>query len=206
MLESGRLRGHAGASMLSTLEDATEFGRLAARHRRELLVHCRRVLGSSGDAEDVVQETLLRAWRSRATPVRDDRRRAWLYRIATNACLDAIQRRTPSVALPADVSAAGGEPDDLVARRETLELAFLAALEQLTPRQRAAFFLRDVLDWSARDTAAVLGVSVPAANSALQRARERLRDALPLQRREDWRGPSRPTRRGRALLDRLVAV
>jgi RNA polymerase sigma-70 factor (ECF subfamily) len=103
-------------------------------------------------------------------------------------------------------SATGGEPDDLVARRETLELAFLAALEQLTPRQRAAFFLRDVLDWSARDTAAVLGVSVPAANSALQRARERLRDALPLQRREDWRGPSRPTRRGRALLDRLVAV
>ena len=162
----------------------------AARHRRELHVHCYRMLGSFEEAEDTVQETLLRAWRSRD---RFDESagaglRAWLYRIATNVCLDAIKskgRRMSSYHSFAEVpwlqpypdrlldelaDPAQG-PDAVVVARETIELAYLAVIQLLPARQRAVLLLRDMLEWSAAETAEALELSVPAANSALQRAR-----------------------------------
>jgi RNA polymerase sigma-70 factor (ECF subfamily) len=154
--------------------DESAFAVLVERHRRELQVHCYRMLGSFEDAEDMVQETFLRAWRKRASFQGRSSLRAWLYRIATNACLDALQRRQPRV-LPPQVAAAGDarvppqpladlpwlqpypdrllegiapsdtEPDAALVAKETIELAFLVAIQQLTPRQRAALILRDVL-------------------------------------------------------------
>src|SRR3954451_16390929 len=173
-----------------------EFAARAEQHRRELHVHCYRMLGSFEEAEDLVQETLLRAWRRRDRVERDEWFRAWLYKIATNACLDAIKsqgRRLPSLGsfrdvpwlqpypdrLLAEIAPPEDEPDAAVVARETIELTFLAVIQLLPPRQRAVLILRDVLDWSAAETAELLEVSVPAANSALQRARATLRDALP---------------------------
>jgi RNA polymerase sigma-70 factor (TIGR02960 family) len=169
-----------------------------AQHRRELHVHCYRMLASYDDAEDAVQEAFLRAWRSResfdgAYP------RAWLYRIATNVCLDrarAGQRRARSGAEVSwltpypdtvldDVPAADAEPDQAYVARETIELAFLAALQVLPPRQRATLLAREVLGLPAADTARLLETSVAAANSALQRARETMRRHLP-SHRSDW--------------------
>jgi RNA polymerase sigma-70 factor, ECF subfamily len=171
------------------------------RHRAELRVHCYRMLGSLEDAEDLVQETFLRAWRGRARFSSDERRatRAWLYRIATNACLDVLRKRPPRLLVapvgPADPDApvpppadlpwlqpypdrllapAEDEPGEAVVARETIELAFLAAIQHLPPRQRAVLILRDVVDWSAKETAALLDVSVASVNSALQRARARV--------------------------------
>jgi RNA polymerase sigma-70 factor, ECF subfamily len=214
--------------------DRSAFAALLERHRGELQVHCYRMLGSLEDAEDLVQETFLRAWRGRASF--SDRGptsfRAWLYRIATNACLDVLRGR-PRRVLPPQVAAAGDpaapppppvdlpwlqpypdrllesiaaaedEPDAVVVARETLELAFLAAIQHLPPRQRAVLILRDVLGWSAKDTASLLEASVIAVNSALQRARATLRDRLP-QRRTEWARPSGPSERERALLRRYV--
>jgi RNA polymerase sigma-70 factor, ECF subfamily len=171
------------------------------RHRAELRVHCYRMLGSLEDAEDLVQETFLRAWRGRARFSSDERRatRAWLYRIATNACLDVLRKRPPRLLVapvgPADPDApvpppadlpwlqpypdrllapAEDEPGEAVVARETIELAFLAAIQHLPPRQRAVLILRDVVEWSAKETAALLDVSVASVNSALQRARARV--------------------------------
>jgi RNA polymerase sigma-70 factor, ECF subfamily len=174
------------------------FTELLERHRAELRVHCYRMLGSVEESEDLVQETFLRAWRNRASFIPASAR-AWLYRIATNACLDVLRRR-PSRLLTAPVPAADpdapipppaelpwlqpypdrllappeDEPGTAVVARETIELAFLAAIQNLPPRQRAVLILRDVLDWSAKETAELLDVSVASVNSALQRARGRV--------------------------------
>jgi len=189
-----------------------EFGSNVERHRRELLVHCYRMLGSLPDAEDKVQETLLRAWRYRDSVKEGAPLRPWLYRVATNACLDAIARDERRAVLGAKAEADNGStghpeevvwlgpipdsviepstppektPEALTVRRETIEIAFLTVIQLLTPQQRAALILCDVLDWSAKDAADLLELSVPAVNSALQRARVRLRERLP-SRKPPW--------------------
>ena len=173
--------------------DESAFAALVERHRRELHVHCYRMLGSFEEAEDLVQETFLRAWRKRATFDRGSWFRAWLYRIATNACLDTLRRSSRRVSalssfaevpwlqpypdrLLDEVAPSDDEPDAVVVEKETIELAYLALIQLLPPRQRAALILRDVLGWSAAETAALLDTSVAAANSALQRARATLEE------------------------------
>src|SRR5919106_1814318 len=163
-----------------------EFAARAERHRRELHVHCYRMLGSFEEAEDLVQETLLRAWRRRDALERDEWFRAWLYKIATNACLDKIKgdnRRVPSLESFRDVPWLQPYPDRLldeeIIARETIELTFLAVIQLLPPRQRAVLILRDVLEWAAEQVAELLELSVAAVNSALQRARTTVRDRLP---------------------------
>jgi RNA polymerase sigma-70 factor (TIGR02960 family) len=184
--------------------DEAAFSELVERHRRELHVHCYRMLGSFEEAEDLVQETFLRAWRGRETFEGGPGFRAWLYRIATNACLDTLRsgrRRVPSLRSFAEVpwlqpypdrlldelAPSDTEPDAVVVARETIELTYLAVIQLLPPRQRAVVILRDVLDWSAAETAAMLGMTVAAANSALQRARATLRERLPA-RPSEWSG------------------
>jgi RNA polymerase sigma-70 factor (ECF subfamily) len=205
--------------------DEAAFSALVERYRRELQVHCYRMLGSYEDSEDLVQETFLRAWHRRTTFEGRSSFRAWLYRIATNACLDSLQRssrRTPKPKGPGTAPASEvtwlqpypdhllegiapseDEPDVAVVARETIELAFLVAIQHLPPRQRAVLILRDVLGWSANDSAALLDVSVAAANSALQRARATLRQHLP-ERRMDWAATSEPNEQERALLRRYM--
>jgi RNA polymerase sigma-70 factor (ECF subfamily) len=181
--------------------DEAAFSELAEQHRRELHVHCYRMLASFDEAEDAVQETFLRAWRGRDT-FDGSMFRAWLYRIATNVCLDQLRRNTrrPTVTesfvevpwlqpypdrLLDEVAPPGDEPDAVAVARETIELAFLTALQTLPPRQRATLIARDVLGWPASETAAALGTSVAAVNSALQRARATMAEHLPA-RRADW--------------------
>jgi RNA polymerase sigma-70 factor (ECF subfamily) len=174
------------------------------RHRRELHVHCYRMLASFEDAEDAVQETFLRAWRGRGT-FDGENARAWLYRIATHVCIDRSRVRQRRAATGADVSwltaypdtlldqvpADADQPDHAYVARETIELAFLAALQVLPPRQRAALVAREVLGLPAAETARLLETSVAATNSALQRARSTMRRHLPSHRSE-WsaRAPS----------------
>jgi RNA polymerase sigma-70 factor (ECF subfamily) len=195
--------------------DQDAFGALFDRYRHELQVHCYRLLGSYVEAEDLLQETFERAWRSLGRFKGDSSLRAWLYRIATNACLDALRQRGRRRVLPFDVmepvrlggplpEAAGelwlepfpdqrlreaglaaADPGEAVVQRETIELAFLAALQHLPPLQRAVFVARDVNGWPARATAVLLGTSEAAVKSALQRARATMRARLP-QRRDDW--------------------
>jgi RNA polymerase sigma-70 factor (ECF subfamily) len=174
------------------------------------------MLGNFEEAEDAVQETMLRAWRSRESLEHDEWLRAWLYKIATNACLDAIKRsgrRVPSLGsfrdvpwlqpypdrLLAEVAPPDEEPEAALVSRETIELTFLAVIQLLPPRQRAVLILRDVLDWPAAEVAGLLEIGVAAVNSALQRARETLRRQLPPERREDWTAPE-VTESERALL------
>jgi RNA polymerase sigma-70 factor (ECF subfamily) len=195
------------------------FAELTERHRRELHVHCYRMLASFDEAEDAVQETLLRAWRSRDSFDGSAQLRAWLYRIATNVCLDTLRRsarRLTTLHSFAEVTwlqpypdqlldelAPSDEQPDLVAvERETIELVFLAALQVLPPKQRAALIARDVLGWSARETADLLETSVASANSALQRARATMRQHLPA-RRADW-SPGRPGPDEQELLERFI--
>ena len=176
--------------------DQAAFATLVDRHRRELHVHCYRMVGSFEEAEDLVQETFLRAWRKRESFEGGPGFRAWLYRIATNASLDAIRGRSRRVAslrsiaevpwlqpypdrLLDEVAPSDAEPEAVVVARETIELTFMAVIQLLPPQQRAVLILRDVLDWSAAETAALLETSVAAANSALQRARATLRERLP---------------------------
>ena len=207
-----------------------EFGSNVERHRRELLVHCYRMLGSLPDAEDAVQETLLRAWRYRDSLKEGAPLRPWLYRVATNACLDAIARDERRAVLGAKAEAdAGwaGQPDDVVwlgpipdsvlepptppertpealtLMRETIELAFLTVIQLLTPRQRVALILCDVLDWSAKDAADLLDINVSAVNSALQRARVRLRERLP-SHKPPWRASVDGSAAERELLKKYV--
>jgi RNA polymerase sigma-70 factor (TIGR02960 family) len=184
-------------------EGQAAFAQCVERHRRELHVHCYRMLGNFEEAEDAVQETFLRAWRAREDLDHRQWLRAWLYKVATNTCLDAIKRagrRVPSLssfrdvpwlqpypdALLEQMPAPGEEPEAAVVQRETIELAFLAVIQLLPPRQRAVLILRQVLDWPAREVAALLEIGVAAVNSALQRARATLREQLPPGRREDW--------------------
>src|SRR5690348_9711144 len=189
--------------------DRDAFGRLVEPYRRELQAHCYRMLGSYADAEDALQETLLRAWR--ALPRFEERSslRSWLYRIATNACLRAIERR-PKRVLPIDYAPAADPhdrpaepvsepvwlepypdtelgldglagPDARYEQREGVELAFIAALQYLPARQRAVLILRDVLGFSARETAHVLETTSVSVDSALQRAHRTVDARLPSQ-------------------------
>ncbi|MGA4686239.1 MULTISPECIES: RNA polymerase subunit sigma-70 [Micromonospora] len=188
--------------------DEPAFTGLAQRHRRELHVHCYRMLGSFEDAEDTVQETFLRAWRRRETFAGRSTFRAWLYRIATNACLDLLAKCRPEPATGGEVrwlqpypdrlldelpAAGADEPETVAVARETIELAYLVAVQHLAPRPRAVLILRDVLGWPAKDVAELLGDSVNSVNSALQRARAGMREHLPAQR-QDWTGDETDTR------------
>ncbi|NPC41727.1 RNA polymerase subunit sigma-70 [Nocardioides sp. zg-1230] len=190
-----------GVSSLDDMDEAT-FAELAERHRQELHVHCYRMLGSFQDAEDAVQETFLKAWRARATYEGRSTVRAWLYRIATNTCLDLLARRRPEPATGGEVmwlqpypdslldelpAADADEPEALALARETIELAYVVAVQHLAPRPRAALILRDVMGWPAKDVAELLGDSVNSVNSALQRARAGMREHLPAERQE-WTG------------------
>src|SRR6266511_4125953 len=218
--------------------DEAAFAALVERHRAELRVHCYRMLGSFDEAEDLVQETFLRAWKNLGGFEGRSTLRAWLYRIATNACLDALDGRArrvlphhlagpsaPSGGLPPRTDIAWlqpfpdrligadrpgepaapseDEPDAVVVARETIELAFLAAIQHLPPRQRAVLILRDVLGWPAKQTAELLSGSVASVNSALQRARATLRQHLP-ERRLDWVRSEQPTEQERAVLRRYM--
>lgn len=209
--------------------DQMAFDTLVGSYRRELLVHCYRMLGSLSDAEDLVQETLLRAWEKRATLTSPASYRAWLYRIATNLCLNMLTR-VPRRSLPPEThpqsdpnSPASSRlrepiwlepfPDDLLAdphsdpedhalQHEQTTLAFLMALQHLTPAQRAILLLREVLEWPAAEVANWLNLSVPAVNSALQRARRALR-----QLHKGGEAPiAEPRHHVQDLLDRYVAL
>jgi RNA polymerase sigma-70 factor, ECF subfamily len=188
--------------------DENAFARLVEPHRRSLHAHCYRMLGSVADAEDALQETLLRAWRGLAGFERRSSLRSWLYAIATNACLRAIERR-PKRVLPVDYAPSAdphdglGEPlvesvwvepypdetlgleDGLAGpearyeQRESVELAFIAALQHLPARQRAVLILRDVLGFSAREVAATLQTTPTGVDSALQRAHKAVDERLP---------------------------
>ena len=199
--------------------DEAAFAELVGRYRRELHVHCYRMLGSFEEAEDLVQEAFLRAWRRRESFQGGPGFRAWLYKIATNACLDALRsrrRRVPSLHSFAEVpwlqpypdrlldelAPTDTEPDAVVVARETIELTYLAVIQLLPPRQRAVLILRDVLDWSASEAADLLDTTVAAANSALQRARATLRERLPAPPSE-WSG-SAPSEEERLLLEGFI--
>jgi RNA polymerase sigma-70 factor, ECF subfamily len=215
---------------------AGDFDDLVRRYRRELHVHCYRMLGSFDEAEDHVQEVLLRAWRSRDSFQGRSSPRTWLYRLATNACLDTLRRNArravpappgaltgtvpantgPSVAtmpwvqpypdaLLDEVAADQPGPEAVAVGRETISLAFLAAIQLLPPRQRAALILRDVVSLPAAEVAEVLDTSVPAVNSALQRARATLRDQWP-GGRLDWAPAAQPDPGQRRVLERYIAA
>jgi RNA polymerase sigma-70 factor, ECF subfamily len=188
--------------------DEEAFGRLVEPYHRELHAHCYRMLGSAHDADDALQDALLGAWRGLAKFERRSSLRSWLYRITTNACLDVISRR-PKRVLPIDHGPAAGPDDDLgepltesvwiepyadgriedghaapdarYERRESVELAFIAALQHLPATQRAALILRDVLGFSAREAAEALDTTVASVNGALRRARKAVTERLPRQ-------------------------
>jgi len=188
--------------------DENAFARLVEPRHGELQAHCYRMLGSMHDAEDAMQEALLRAWRGLDRLEDPVAMRAWLYRIATNTCLDAIGRR-PKRVLPIDYAPrsdpdqAPGQPlvetvwvepypDDGYAapeasyeQREAVELAFIAALQHLPARQRAALILREVLGFSAKEVAEALDATVASVNSALQRARQAVDERLPEQSQQE---------------------
>lgn len=202
----------------ATAGDESAFSELVKRHRHELRVHAYRMLGSYEDAEDLAQETLLRAWHRRESFRGESSFRAWLFRIATNACLTALERRARRVSTDRGSVVARSEPNsdrgleripatepgpeaDLAAR-ETMELGFLAAVQHLPPRQRAVLFLR-VLGWSARETAELLDTSITSVRSSLQRARETLRRNLP-EHPLDWAPAREPTEGERTLLQRSL--
>jgi RNA polymerase sigma-70 factor (ECF subfamily) len=200
--------------------DHSGFAAQAERHRRELHVHCYRMLASFDEAEDAVQETFLKAWRGRSGFDGGSQFRAWLYRIATNVCLDMLRhssRRTsansfaevpwlqPYPDLMLEAAAPSDEQPEAVAiSRETISLAFLAALQVLPPRQRAALVARDVLGWPASETALALGTSVAAANSALQRARATMQSHLP-DTRAEW-SAREPSAEERKLVEQFIAA
>jgi RNA polymerase sigma-70 factor (ECF subfamily) len=198
--------------------------------RRELLAHCYRMLGSVFDAEDVVQETYLRAWRSYAGFEGRSSVRTWLYQIATNACLTALARHgrrvlpsglydpepdpglAPEEAGPevswlqpipdAKITPESADPAAVVAARESLRLALIASMQYLPPRQRAVLVLRDVLAFPAAEVAGMLGTTTASVKSALQRARARLKELAPAADR--IAEPAAP--QARALLDQYIAA
>jgi RNA polymerase sigma-70 factor, ECF subfamily len=217
-------------SLTSQEEAVADFATLADPYRQELLAYCYRMLGSVDDAEDQVQETMLRAWRAYSDFEGRSSLRTWLYRIATNSCLRAMENRSRRP-LPSDLSSPAADPagplagirpeiswlqpmpDALVAgpsadpasvvsSRASMRLALIAALQYLPGRQRAVLILRDVLGWHATEVAALLDVSVAAANSALQRARAHLAQAGISE--DELREPADAA--DRALLDRYAAA
>lgn len=190
------LGGNYEAIVASAIKgDERAFGRLVERHRREIHVHCYRMLGSFDDAEDRVQEVFLRAWSKRETFEGRSSYRAWLYRIATNACIELLRRqpknmprlsdstdRLPSFsAFPSlqpypdvlldEVENLDDGPEVVAVTKSTIELAFLAAIQLLPPVQRAVLLLREVLEFSAAETASFLDMTTVSVNSSLQRAR-----------------------------------
>jgi RNA polymerase sigma-70 factor (ECF subfamily) len=205
-----------------------DFTGLTGRFRGELLAHCYRMLGSADEAEDLVQETYLRAWRSYDGFEGRASVRTWLYRIATNVCLTAIERRgrrplpsglggpaedaaAPLVAgpevpwlqpFPGGLASGLGDPAAVAASRAGIRLAFVAALQYLSARQRALLILRDVLEWPAAEVADLLGTTTTAVNSGLRRARAQLAQALPAE--DELAEPAEPDRR--AVLDRFAAA
>jgi len=205
-----------------------DFTSVTGRFRTELLAHCYRMLGSAEEAEDLVQETYLRAWRSYDGFEGRSSVRTWLYRIATNACLTAIERRgrrplpsglggpadpeAPVVAAPevpwlrpipdALLTGEQEDPAAVAVSRAGIRLAFIAALQYLTARQRAMLILRDVLDWPAAEVADLLGTTTTAVNSGLRRARAQLAQALPAE--DELAEPDEPERR--AVLERFAAA
>ncbi|WP_405495346.1 sigma-70 family RNA polymerase sigma factor [Nocardia sp. NBC_00511] len=213
--------------MTETTTDDQDFGRLSEPFRRELLAYCYRMLGSIDDAEEVVQDVYLDAWRAYDRFEGRSSLRTWLYRIATRACFKALEssRRRP---LPADLAApetspdaglvsgarevswlqpipdflftvAPSDPATVVVQRQTMRLALVGALQQLPPRQRAVLILRDVLEWRTSEVADLLEMTTAAVNSALQRARAQ----VPLSQ-DGLTESSEP--RQRALLDRYVTA
>jgi RNA polymerase sigma-70 factor (ECF subfamily) len=212
------------------LPSGEEFARLTDPFRPELLAHCYRMLGSVQDAEDQVQETLLRAWRSFGQFEGRASLRTWLYRIATNECLRAIERRgrrpLPSglgrpeenpegplaAAMPgvpwlqpipdALLRSESADPALVAASRANIRLALIAALQYLPARQRAVLILRDVLGWRAAEVAELLGTTTAAANGVLQRARAQLKQMTPAE--DDIREPADPG--DLALLNRYAAA
>ena len=192
----------AGATL-----DRAQFAELTEPFRRELLAHCYRILGSVDDAEDLIQETYLRAWRSHGGFEGRSSLRTWLYQIATNACLTAVHNRArrplpsslggPAADPYAPLAAAGpevtwlqpipdplvtaesGDPAAIAVSRESLRLALIAALQYLPPRQRAVLLLREVLAFPAAEVAGMLGTTTAAVKSTLQRARARLEQVAP---------------------------
>jgi RNA polymerase sigma-70 factor, ECF subfamily len=189
--------------------DESAYTALVEPHRRELRAHCYRMLGSAHDADDAVQDALLRAWRGLPRFEGRSTTRSWLYKITTNACLNAIARRPKGRVLPLDYAPAGdphdgagaplvetvwvepypdadlpladtfGAPDVRYDQRESVELAFVAALQLLPPNQRAVLIMREVLGFSAKESADALDTTVASINSALQRARKTIDDKLP---------------------------
>lgn len=221
--------------------DQTAFSTLCEPHRRALRAHCYRLLGSFDDAEDMVQETMMRAWRGRGGFEGKSLFRTWLYKIATNVCLNALER-APARVLPQDVAPAvtpatpasearsrptlspeipwlqpfpddqldlpaseDSRPDTQVAARETIELAYIAALQHLPPRQRAILILCDVVGWSAEETAEMLEGTIAAVTSALQRAHATIRARLPAGR-NDWAAHDPVSPEQRAVLQKFMAA
>jgi RNA polymerase sigma-70 factor (ECF subfamily) len=202
-----------------------DFDDIVRRHRRELHLYCYRMLGSLDEAEDHVQEVFARAWRTRERFQGRSTPRTWLYRIATNACLDTLRRDTrraagapsgtqPSVAampwlqpypdtLLDELAADQPDPEATAVSRETISLAFLAAIQVLPPRQRAVLILRDVLAMPANEVAALTETTVPAVNSALQRAHATLHQRWP-GGRLDWAPAAEPDAEQGKLLQRYV--
>ena len=220
MISCGNIRHTDMNSMTRGLDtdlDRTSFTASVQRYERELHVHCYRMLGSFEESEDLVQETFLRAWRRRETFEGRSSLRAWLYKIATNACLDALDKRPRTMSekgevlwlqpypdeLLEELVGTGDDPEAAVVSKETIELAYLVAIQRLVPLQRAVLILRDVLGLSAKETATVLETSVPAVNSALQRARAAMGDHLP-EHREEWPTGTDATAAERELVDRFV--
>jgi RNA polymerase sigma-70 factor, ECF subfamily len=212
------------------VQESEDFARLTGPFRDELLAYCYRMLGSVQDAEDQVQETLLRAWRSYGGFEGRSSMRTWLYRIATNACLRALENRgrrplpsglgapaqdadaplaDPRLEVPwlepfpgALFGTAPADPAAIVISRTGMRLALIAALQYLPPRQRAVLILRDVLQWRAAEVAGLLGISTVAVNSLLQRARAHIELAAPAE--DAIREPARPA--DRDLADRYAAA
>jgi len=215
--------------MAARTSGVENFTGLTERFRGELLAFCYRMLGSAEEAEDMVQETYLRAWRSFDRFEGRSSVRTWLYRIATNVCLTAIERRgrrplpsglggpaddprAPLVAAPEvpwlqpfPGALTAGEHDDpaaVTASRAGIRLAFVAALQYLSARQRAMLILRDVLEWPAAEVADLIGTTTTAVNSGLRRARAQLARALPAE--DELAEPAEPDRR--AVLERFAAA
>ena len=210
--------------------DSAAFVRDTEPFRRELFAHCYRMLGSVHDAEDVVQETYLRAWRSHGGFEGRSSMRTWLYQIATNACLTALSKRgrrllpsglygpeqdpgqAPAEAGPevswlqpvpdAMVMPDSADPAAIVAAREGVRLALIASLQYLPPRQRAVLVLRDVLAFTATEVAVMLGTTTASVKSALQRARDRLKEVAPAA--DQMAEPTAP--QAKALLDQYIAA